>query len=195
MPPTASEYQYETLAKAPSPWIPLYMFYNHQSVTQDPLFRRPGPSVQGINLAFAADVAKELTEKVTAAKGKPKSIKHHKRLSHLRKHLFGLDAILCPPGDWDRAGVPSPKAVSESLRERWGARGLGTARTSDEEVMLRLLSEPREMLPDRYHGRLPDGPSVRFEASLERPTVTFISGRTTDDRTPTITEETDNERR
>lgn len=188
-PPTSADYQFETLANAPDPWLPLYMFYNHQSVVDDPYFARPGPTVNGVNLAFATDVAGEMKAKLDAATATPRSIKHHKRLSHLRKHLFGLEAILCPGGEWEGAGVPPPSAVSEALRARWGARGQGTARTKDEDVVLRLLSEPLKISPDRLPGRrIADGPAIRVVRSLERPAATFISGRTDDDRTPIITE-------
>ncbi|ESZ13715.1 DUF6615 family protein [Mesorhizobium sp. L48C026A00] len=191
-PPRSAKFQFETLVDAPPPWVPLYMFYNHQSAADDPYFAGVGPTVSGVNLAFAADVVKELKLKLNAAKAKRKSVKHHKRLSHLREHLFGLEAILCPGGDWEGAGVPPPDVVSASLRERWAARGEGTARPKDEDIILRIPSEPLEMLPDgRFGRRIPDGPPIRVDRTVERPVVTFISGRTGDDRTPIITEESE----
>lgn len=184
---TATDYQFEILRDAPAPWIPLYMFYNHQEVTLDPYFSGKGRNVSGINLAFASDVAVELADKLSAAAAKPKSIKHHKRLSHLRKHFFGLEAILCPAGDWKDEPVPPPDHVSTSLRERYRAQLGDTAQKRDSDEILRRLSEPRELVVDRgVEGRLRDGPSIRVNADLERPVVTFISGRTDDARTPTI---------
>ncbi|TFI57511.1 hypothetical protein E2493_15010 [Sphingomonas parva] len=195
-PHTSVDYQFKTLVDAPDPWVPLYMFYNHQSVVEDPYFASGGPTVSGVNLAFATDIAGEMQAKLDAATATPKSVKHHKRLSHLRKHLFGLDALLCPAGDWGGAGVPPPGAVSEALRASWGARGQGSARTKDEDVILRILSEPDTLSPDRRPGRrISDGPPVRVDRSLERPVVTFISGRTDDDRTPSIAEDVRERRR
>lgn len=33
--PTAKDYQFRVLRNSPAPWIPLYMFYNHESITRD----------------------------------------------------------------------------------------------------------------------------------------------------------------
>jgi hypothetical protein len=188
-PPQAVKFQFETLADAPAPWVPLYMFYNHQSAVDDPYFAGVKPKVSGVNLAFATDVANELKLKLNAAKAKPKSVKHHKRLSHLRGYLFGLETILCPGGDWKGAGVPTPIAVSTSFRERWAARGGGTTPTKEENIILQILSEPAKRFPgERFERPIPDGPSIRVDDTMKRPVVTFISGRTKDGRTPIITE-------
>ncbi|MER9585243.1 hypothetical protein NKJ01_25425 [Mesorhizobium sp. M0276] len=191
-PARSAKFQFESLADAPAPWMPLYMFYNHQSAADDLFFASVGPMVSGVNLAFAADVAKELTVKLKAAKATPMSVKHHKRLSHLRKHLFGLEAILCPSGDWEGAGVPPPDLVSASLLDRWEVSGKGNARTKDEDIALRIRSEPLSGSPDgHFRRRISDGPSIRVDHTVERPVVTFITGRTGDDRTPIITEDTE----
>ena len=185
-PQKSTEYQFETLVQAPSPWVPLYMFYNHQSVVNDAYFAGLSPAVNGVNLAFATDVAGELTSKLIAAKAKPKSIKHHKRLSHLRKHIFDLDAILCPHGNWGGASVPSPDTVAASLREQWNVHSKRSARTDGEDIVIRKLLEPDRLLSSSIEQRVPDGPAIRIDQSLERPLVSFISGRTDDGRTPSI---------
>lgn len=191
-PPTAENYQFKTLCDASAPWIPLYMFYNHHAVALDPCFTGAKPIVSGVNLAFADDVANELEDMLTQAASKPRKIKYHKRLSHLRKHFFELKAILCPAGDWNGEGVPPPDVVSASLRERYQAHGDGTARTELSDIILRRLSEPDRLSVDRYVGtRLPDGPSIRVGQTVERPTVTFISGRTENARTPIIADDYD----
>lgn len=186
-PPKATAYQYETLANTAAPIIALYMFYNHHTVVDDPAYRGKAPTVSGINLAFAEDVRRELDLKVAAAKASPRKVLHHKRLAHLRQHFFGLEAILCPGGDWEGAGVPTPDRVSASLRQRWNAR---TERRHevDDQVLRRLL-EPDQLRPARDgDGRPADGPAVRVTRLVERPTMTFISGRTGDARTPEITD-------
>lgn len=186
-PPSSSMPQYKTLAATAAPIIPLYMFYNHHSVVDDPFHSGPGPVVSGVNLAFAADIARELDRKVAAAGKIPKQVLHHKRLKHLRTHFFVLDAILCPGGDWEGAGVPSPNLVSASLRDRWndGTRN-GPITTADDPI-LRRLSEPLHMLPSSGDRRRPaDGSAVRVDKALDKPLITFISGRTDDDRTPLI---------
>lgn len=188
-PPSASELQYETLCKAPRPWLPLYMFYNHQSVVDDVFFTTPGPVVSGINLAFAHDIASEMDAKISAAKGKPKSVLHHKRLSHLRKHLFGLNAILCPGG---MAGepVPSPNLVAASLERCWNEAATRSGRDPGAgELVRRALEWPTDRVTGRSSGQLVSGgPAFRVSPNLERPTLTFISGRTSDKRTPVITD-------
>lgn len=40
------DYQFRTLRDTPPPWVPLYLFYNHASVTMDPNFRGAGPLCQ-----------------------------------------------------------------------------------------------------------------------------------------------------
>lgn len=184
MPPTSTVFQFQTLANAPPPWIPLYMFYNHQSAVDSPYFKGGVPAVSGVNLAFAKDVADELENKLNSAKAKQRL--HNKRLSHLRPHLFDLDAILCPSGNWGGAGVPPPSVVSAALLERWAAHGKGTARTKDEYIVMRKLMEPHVLNGTRLGGRISDGPSIRIDQTLARPVINFISGRTDDDRTPTI---------
>jgi len=197
-PNALAPYQYETLLAAPAPWLPLYMFYNHQSVADDPYFASVGPRVHGINLAFAHDIAHQLRRKVLAAKAKPRSVLHHKRLSHLRPYLFGLEAILCPgraqPGDGGpadggpRASVPTPMEVSASLIRRWRARA--GPEFEDDDRVLRILTQPGALDPARRpHRRVADGPAIRVDQSLERPVITFISGRTRDSRTPRIGDE------
>jgi hypothetical protein len=185
VPPSTKTFQFQTLVGAPSPTIPLYMFYNHQSAADDLYFASAGPKVHGVNLAFATDIGKELQAKIAAA---PTSIKHHKRLSHLRKHFFGLEAILCPGGIKDGASVPSPANVQSSLRQRWARRGDVPPKDADSDL-LRLLAEPLELVaPAIKTRRVSDGPSIRIDPTLARPLITFISGRTADDRTPKITD-------
>lgn len=189
-PPTATDYQFRVLRDAPDPWIPLYMFYNHHSVTRDPAFVRTTPTIKGINLAFAKDIADELEVKLASASATPRKIKHHKRISHLRKHFFGIEAILCPPGDWKGEAVPPPDFVQQSLRERYRWDAPGAKGRDDVDTVIRRLLEPTGLVVASDVGRrLPDGPSIRVrQHDVEVPTITFISGRTSDDRTPTITD-------
>lgn len=186
-PNKSAPYQYRTLAAAPAPWIPLYLFYNHQTVVDDRAYAGKSPTVSGINLAFAADVRAELDLKVAAAAATPRKVLHHKRLDHLRPHFFGLEAILCPGGDLGGARVPTPDRVSETLRQRWNDRE-GVRKEVDEEVLRRLMQPGRLHAGREGRGRPADGPAVRITQAVEFPTVTFISGRTEDARTPIISE-------
>lgn len=180
--PSTGAHQFDTLLKSAGPFLPLYMFYNHGSVVQDPYFTGVSPAVRGINLAFADDIALELNLKLAA---KPKRL-HHKRLSYLRPHFFDLTTIFCAPtapGD----DVPSPDGVHLSLREKW----LKPTRESEQNAvvaqMLRHILQPEALSVFRDGQRRPvDGPAIRFNSEVERPTITFISGRTEDDRTPKI---------
>lgn len=183
-PNKTAPHQYETLKEAPSPWVPLYMFYNHQAVVSDTYFAGSAPAVSGVNLAFAYDIATELDRKLDAA-AKNKQL-HHLRLSYLRKHFFGLEAILCPAGDWGGEDVPPPRVVSASLLEMY-RRG-GDTQADLTESVLRILSEDGRLRVDRGAAwRLPDGAAIRSDQTIDRPEITFISGRTDDDRTPKIT--------
>jgi len=179
--PSSKDYQFRTLVKSAGSYLPLYMFYNHGSVVRHTHFASGSPTVSGINLAFAQDIAVELEAKLAAEKAvKPKRL-HHKRLSHLRPHFFDLATILCAriePGD----NVPSPNAVSEALNSRWLEGATGTKRRSDEDSAMRYLfgSEPTQD-DSRDYFRLLDGPPIRLNRELQRPQITFLSGRGGDD--------------
>ncbi|MBB3694875.1 DUF6615 family protein [Sphingomonas sp. BK580] len=184
--PKTAEYQYKTLLAEAGAHLPLYMFYNHRSASMDPHFNGTHPEVTGVNLAFAHDIANELQLKLDAEGEVPRRRLHHKRLSHLQPHLFGLDLLLCAgtePGGF----VPTPDAVRERLAEEWRR----IQRDDDRLVPagLRRLAEPTQVATySDAQRRLPDGPAVRFGANVPRTTLTFISGRTDDERTPQIYE-------
>lgn len=183
------DYQFRTLRDTPPPWIPLYLFYNHATVARDPSFRGLTPAVSGANLAFASNVAAELEAKLAGASATPKTGAFNKRLSHLQPHFFGLGALFCPGASVPQETVPTPSRVSASLREQYIRSGPGTPRDTRADQILRRLSEPLELMPDRGIGRaLPDGPAVRVDPQLDYPMVTFISGRTKDSRTPIISD-------
>lgn len=186
-PPLAPDFQFRTLSAAPSPWIPLYMFYNHASVAKDPAFRGMVPTVSGVNLAFASDIAVELEAKLAGAGKKPKEGLHNKRLAHLRTHFFGLDALLCPDSTGASENVPTPQKVSAALRDIYNRRGDGTARKTVDAAIIRRLSEPTSLSPGHARAeRLVSGPAVRVDPRRENTLITFISGRTADGRTPQI---------
>lgn len=183
------DYQFRTLRDVPSPWVPLYLFYNHASVTRDASFTGLVPTVSGVNLAFASDISAEMEAKLSGAGATPKTGAFNKRLSHLRRHFFGLEALLCPGDAVLGEAVPTPERVSASLRKQFNRKGLGTPRETPADEILRRLSEPDQLMPEQRAVRnLPDGPAVRVDRQLDRPMVTFISGRTRDSRTPVISE-------
>ena len=175
--PSSKDYQFRTLVKSAGSYVPLYMFYNHGAVVDDAHFAGKVPQVSGINLAFAQDIAAELEAKLAA---KPKRL-HHKRLSHLHPRFFDLATILCAPVDLGD-DVPSPDAVFEALSGRWRERANGTKGWSDEDSARAFLfgHEPT-MDPSRSYRRLLDGPPIRFNEELDRPQITFLSGRDGDD--------------
>ena len=195
-PANSRAYQFRTLVNdaAKSGSVPLYMFYNHLSVAKDKYFDSAGPPVRGVNLAFATDIEEEMESKLQAAK--QGSRKPYIRLSHLRKHMFGLESILCPDGLPDDSNVPTPLAVSNALEDRWKQMGEGYARTEENGAStFRILQ--LGALPGSPHGladssdsdRIRDGLPVRIDPTVERPRITFISGRTKDERTPTISDD------
>lgn len=184
--PKTKEYQYKTLLAEAGSYLPLYMFYNHRSAVADPHFLGEHPEVAGVNLAFAHDIANELQLKLDAEDETPPRRLHHKRLSHLQPHLFGLDLLLCA-GTEPGGLVPTPDAVRERLAEEWRR----IQRDDDRLVPAgyRRLAEPTQVATySDAQRRLPDGPAIRFGADVPRTTLTFISGRTDDGRTPRIYE-------
>lgn len=84
------------------------------------------------------------------------------------------------------ASVPPPNTVAASLIKQLNVHGEQTSRTDDENVVLKKLLEPYQILGSKIGQRVPDGPAIRIDHSLERPLISFISGRTDDDRTPSI---------
>lgn len=174
-PLTGVDYQFRTLINAPSSTIPLYMFYNHQSVVDDPSFHNGNPKVYGINLAFATNVAHELEDKLRHAALTPPKIKHHKRLSHLRKYFFGIEALLCPKGDWEDENVPTPSLVLTSLTSQYQRQSIGW---SDEDVARHwLLERPINLKGHKDFLKLYDGPAIQITETVKIPTITFITGR------------------
>ena len=172
---TVVDYQFRTLNATPAPSIPLYMFYNHGKVVRDPPFRGTKPTVCGINLAFADDIAKQMEAKVAKTAGS----RFNKRLSKLQPHFFELDVLFCPGGPSHGEDVPTPDMVSERLREVW-LRGVGRGRTrASNERLIRRLTIPTELGSGTYFiQRLSDGPSIRVNGELDCPRITLISGRT-----------------
>lgn len=186
--PTAN-YQFRTLRDTPSPWVPLYLFYNHASVARDPHFKGLVPTVCGANLAYASDVAADLEAKLAGAGAKPRTGIFNGRLSLLRRHFFGLEALLCPGGGLPGSTVPTPERVSAALRDCYNRRDVSLSDQPTGEEIMRRLSEPLTLMPGQgSDARLEDGTAVRVDQRLKNPTVTFISGRTNDRRTPDISE-------
>lgn len=184
-PNSTAPYQFRTLESSPYPWVPLYMFYNHLSVVNDMHFKGTTPTVSGVNLAFAKDVAEQLELKVAGATAAAKKVIHNQRLSHLRKNFFELDAILCPAGDWNGEEVPPPSLVAASLSERY-EEFIKINDLDADDALFRILTKPgRLQVALNAPRRLGNGPAVRINQTLERPVVTLISGRT--DAAPTIT--------
>ncbi|MGX9142692.1 DUF6615 family protein [Mesorhizobium sp. 128a] len=186
VPKNSRNFQYKTLAAMSGPRLPLYMFYNHGTVTRDPYFSTPGPAVRGINLAFAKDIVSEMDVKLAAV---PKRL-HHKRLSHLRPHLFGLEALLCPSGTL-HGTVPTPDAVVGRLDDVWRSGPFNKRGDDDDGVRRYLFSPVEKSVGDHPYRRVPDGLAIRVNDALERPTITFMSGRTEDGRTPKIASDVD----
>lgn len=180
--PTTGNYQFDTLVKSSDHYLPLYIFYNHGSVVANPHYSNMSPRVSGINLAFASDVARELRAKINA---RPKVL-HHKRLSHLQPFFFGLEKILCP-GAKLAGNVPTPDAVLDSLQRQWRQLRADDSLNEDQERALKYLFDPTSLkIEHNPRRRLPDGPAIRSSTTVERDTITLISGRTEDERTPKI---------
>ena len=76
--PSSKRLHYETLVEECGDRIPLYMFYNHQSVAGDAHFVGKLPTVDGVNLAFANDIAHLLDLKAAAACETPARRLDHK---------------------------------------------------------------------------------------------------------------------
>jgi hypothetical protein len=115
----------------------------------------------------------------------------NKRLSKLRKHFFELEALFCPFDETGSGGgdVPSPDLVSQRLHKCWMRDKADDERRATDERVMRRLTQPDDLDTGGSAGRrLPDGPSIRVNDGLERPRITLISGRTEDDRTPSITD-------
>jgi hypothetical protein len=188
-PSPSHDYQFRTLRDTPPPWIPLYLFYNHASVTTDPSFRGLSPTVTGANLAFASDIAAELEAKLSGVSATPKTGVFNKRLSHLQPHFFGLEALFCPGMSVPGEAVPRPEMVGLSLTTQYFLQGPRARGKTDADGILGRLSKSLEHRTGLgIDLTLADGPAVRVDRSLECPRVTFISGRTTDSRTPIISE-------
>jgi hypothetical protein len=86
------------------------------------------------------------------------------------------------PGD----DVPSPDTIAHALEQKW-LETLDNVTKSDADRVGRWLSfTPFLRQAEESDRRIPDGPPIRFTPDIERPTITFLSGRTDDERTPNI---------
>lgn len=174
------EYQFRTLTKKSSNFLSLYMFYNHGKVIRDSYYAGTTPVVAGVNLAFADDIAKDMESKLA---GVAKSY-HNKRLMNLRKYFFELKDIFCIKNDDPRDDVPTPDAIlGRLLAIKRKMRPQGQI-VSDADIEKDLMIW-REKWAIEAH-RLSDGPAIRCNEQIESPKITFLSGRTDDDRTPKI---------
>lgn len=187
--PGTGNYQFRTLMKYAGKRMPLYMFYNHAAITRDSFYSGKQPAVRGINLAFASDVSMLMEKKLRKSKGS--SI--NKRLEKLRPYFFDLSVIFCP---LLRSGemVPTPGSVRIALQEAWERTMADLAANvpADELPAVyarrRILRETEIKFPEASF-QLTDGPAVRFNRNIERPAITFISGRSDEIPGPTISDE------
>jgi len=181
---STNELQFETLIRSSylEERTPLYMFYNHSSVTNSSQFAGCKPTVAGINLAFAQDVAAEMQLQINAKSRRRK----HQRLSHLQPYFFLLDTILCPTG-CEAGGVPSPQDIYNSLQEPLrSASDLWPHEELARRLAHRIFHGGSPRTTRSKAGRIEDGPAIRVNPELETPRITFISGRIGDERRPEV---------
>lgn len=83
--------------------------------------------------------------------------------------------------------------IGQTLREFYRQDVASIEGKDDRDAVFRRLMEPSGLVVrSDVARRLPDGPSIRVrQHDVDVPTITFISGRTTDDRTPNITNNPD----
>lgn len=155
-------HQYKTLAATTAPTVPLYMFYNHQDAVDHASRLGGWPPVAGVNLAFAADIARELDQHNRA----PKQLRNRRRLDHLRQWFLPLEFLLCPPSPW--RPVPTPEAVRSTLASAW--RELNGDQPRDKFPM--ALSE--DMGASTVFDRVDGKPFIRRE-EVERTRITFVT--------------------
>lgn len=156
-------HQYKTLAATVAPTVPMYMFYNHQDAVDHASALRGWPPVAGVNLAFAADIARELDQHNRA----PGSLRNRRRLRQLRQWFLPLEFLLCPPAPW--RPVPTPDAVRSTLASAW--RDLDNDRRRGDFPM-GLYEDAGASI---FAEDVADEPFLRHEAS-PRITITFITG-------------------
>lgn len=186
MVPSTGAHQFKTLMKSSRAEgrLPLYMFYNHAAIVSHFTCTGTLPTVRGVNLAFACDVAAKMKVQIAA---RPNRL-FNQRLPNLRPYFFDLATILCPRNSLD--AVPTPQDVKNALWEQAGSNlNVLTPEQIAQRVTYRIRYSSRHA---SFHAALKlisDGPGFRYDPELQRPKVTFISGQTTDERTPFISGE------
>jgi hypothetical protein len=103
----------------------------------------------------------------------------------LQQYFFLVDNVLCPPGTWK--DVPTPDAVSSALKQAWD-NVVPASDVSARERRVRARPAALEVISSAQQA-LTSGPSIRINNNLKRPSITFISGRTDDQRTPKIVDD------
>lgn len=188
------KYQFRTLILNKEGRTPLYMFFNHAEVASDPYFSNGQPTVRGVNLAFASDVGMQMEMKLALkdatndiSKKKWKGNYHNKRLVKLQPFFFDLTRIFCPVVK-GKSHIPTPEEVRKRLQETW--LGLDSIRektlSKGEGILDGVPNELLEPTGLQTYLKVSDGPSVRVNETIDRPTFTFISGRTKDSPGPKI---------
>lgn len=184
--PSTGVHQFKTLMKSSRAEgrLPLYMFYNHAAITFHSTCAGTLPTVRGVNLAFACDVAEKMKAQIAA---RPKRL-FNQRLTNLRPYFFDLATILCPRNSL--GAVPTPQEVRSALWEQAGSNlNVLTPQQIAQRVAYRVRYSRRHARLHAASKLISDGPAFRCNPELQRPKVTVISGQTTDERTPFISGE------
>lgn len=167
--PGTGQYQYWTLTSPRPSVVPLYAFYNHQAVVEDPQVRKLKPVVDGANLAFATDIGIELAPHLRVG-STAHAPSYAKRLKRLQPYFFPLTRLLCAP----HRGVPRPRDIERNLHRTFESLIVPAGVRDRQHLQFALQASPQA--PASY---VEGGPSFRISEGVERPTILFISG---DDR-------------
>lgn len=139
----------------PIPTIPLYAFFNHETVCAS-------SGVPGIALADAFEVE----DLILTSLGKTPRPRF-KRISSLRALFFGLETILCPPKPGAGRGVATPRESRDRFDAAISARGDGVLAA----LKGRPAPQPGPVQADQLRAlRATEGRPVRT-AATKRPRV------------------------
>lgn len=136
----------------PIPTIPLYAFFNHETVCMS-------SGAPGIALADAFAVENLIT---TSLAKTPRPL--FKRISALQHLFFGLETILCPPKPSAGRGVASPRESRDAFDAALRARSEGPSVASTD----RLVPQPGPAQADQL---------VALRARERRPVRTAATKR------------------
>jgi hypothetical protein len=148
----------------PIPTIPIYAFFNHETVCA-------ASGVPGISLADAFEIEAHIKGSLTI---KPRPL--FRRISSVQHLFFGLETILCPPSSGSGRGLATPQESRDTFERIVNVQRVRRSQGEGAVVKDIQSRQPGIAQPEQLQAlREQEGRRVRT-AAIERPRVIVATG-------------------